>query len=172
MLQSRLSLLLVLLMVLATAPPADAAPVAAPVNATGSARLIRPLSLIKVADLDFGGISALSAGTVILDPHTNNVTRTGGLIAAGGAPRVAVFMGAAARPIVVNIRIPRQAIALTRAGGTETLTVSNWTLQGQSKRELAAQTTFTFGVGATLTVPANPVEGEYRGTFDIEVQYP
>ena len=37
--------------------------------------------------------------------------------------------------------------ALTRVGGTETVTVSNFTLQGLNKRAVAAQQAFTFRVG-------------------------
>jgi hypothetical protein len=141
-------------------------------NATSTARLIRPLSILKTADLDFGGITVTAPGTVVIDPKTSAATYTGGVIAAGGSPHRASFMGSAVKRTVVNIRLPKQPITLRRTGGTETLTVSNWTLDGQSKRDLAAQTTFTFGVGATVTIPANPVEGDYSGTFDIEIQYP
>jgi len=149
-----------------------AAPATPPVNSTANARLIRPLTILKVSDLDFGGISATAAGTVVINPNTNAVTYTGGTFAAGGSAHPASFMGSAVKKTVVNIRIPNQPITLTRSGGTETLNVSSWTLQGQNKRDLAAQTTFTFGVGATITIPANAVEGTYTGTFDVEVQYP
>ena len=57
-------------------------------------------------------------------------------------------------------------------GGTETMTVSKFTLQGLSRRALAKADSFTFRVGATLTVPANQVEGTYVGTFAVTVQYP
>jgi hypothetical protein len=122
--------------------------------------------------MEFGGISAPAAGTVILNPNTGAVTYTGGVFASGGTPRPAEFLGASRKKTVVNIRIPKNPIALRRVGGTETLTVSSWTLQGHDKRELAEQTTFTFQVGATLSVPANAVEGTYTGSFEVEVQYP
>lgn len=61
---------------------------------------------------------------------------------------------------------------ITRVGGTETPSVSAFTLDGQDKRTLAAATSFTFAVGATITVPAATVEGTYEGTIDVTVQYP
>ena len=149
-----------------------AAALAQSTNAISNARLIRPLSIVKVDDLDFGGVAATSAGTVVIDPNANSVAYTGGAFSAGGGAHPAMFMGAAQKRTVVIIRIPKAPITLTRSGGTETLTVSNWTLQGQDKRELAAQSSFTFAVGATLAVPANAVEGVYTGSFNIEVQYP
>lgn len=167
----RCSLLLLTFAVL-SAPGQAFAQASSASNATSTARLIRPLSILKISDLDFGGITSTAAGTVVINPDTNAVTYTGGVIAAGGSPRPASFMGSAVKRTVVNIRVPKQPILLRRTGGTETLTVSSWTLQGQSKRELAAQTTFSFAVGATVTIPTNPVEGDYTGTFDVEIQYP
>ena len=123
--------------------PAAAGPVSPAGNATSNARVIHPVTVLKLADLDFGGISAASAGTVVIDPNTNAVTYTGGVFAAGGSAHPANFMGSALKKTVVNIRVPNQPTTLTRQGGTETLTVSTWTLQGQNKRDLAAQTTFT-----------------------------
>jgi hypothetical protein len=52
------------------------------------------------------------------------------------------------------------------------MTVSNFTLQGQNKRTIAAQTFFTFRVGGRLNVAANQAEGIYAGTFTVTVQYP
>jgi hypothetical protein len=73
---------------------------------------------------------------------------------------------------VVIIKVPKQPVVLTRVGGTQTVTVSNFTLQGQSKRTIAAQAWFSFRVGGTLNVAAAQAEGTYVGTFDVTVQYP
>jgi hypothetical protein len=61
---------------------------------------------------------------------------------------------------------------LTRVGGTETMQLRDFTLQGQDKRSLARMTSFEFNVGGTLVVPAGQVEGLYTGSFDVTVQYP
>jgi hypothetical protein len=90
----------------------------------------------------------------------------------GGTPHSAEFAGSARSSAVVNIRVPNQPAVLTRVGGTETVTVSNFTLQGQNKRTIAAQTFFTFRVGGTLNVAATQAEGIYVGTFQVTVQYP
>ena len=68
--------------------------------------------------------------------------------------------------------MPRQAVPITRVGGTETLRVSNFTLDGQDKQTLAQQESFIFAVGAQITVPAGTVEGLYTGEIDVTVQYP
>jgi hypothetical protein len=52
------------------------------------------------------------------------------------------------------------------------MTVSNWTMSGNSNRTVAAQEPFTFKVGGTLFVNANQAEGAYIGTFNVDIQYP
>ena len=150
------------------------AAIAAPARATGTATvdLLSPLTIQKLQDLDFGTVAVTAAGTAVIDPVANSVSTTGGLVAAGGTPHAALFRGAASQNSVVNIKLPKQPITLTRVGGTETMTVSNFTLQGLSKRALAKATSFTFRVGGTLNVPTNPVVGTYVGTFTVTVQYP
>lgn len=152
---------------------AAAAPVAAERNAVATGAILHPLELIKRGDLDFGYVAAVTgAGKVTIDPVTNAATATGGVQLLGGTPQAAQFTGAAKSSSVVIIRIPKQPITITRVGGTETMTVSNWKLEGLDKREAAAKVAFDFRVGATLNVGANQAEGLYVGTFEVSIQYP
>ena len=74
---------------------------------------------------------------------------------------------------VVHIRIPKNPITLTRVGGTETMTVGNWTISGGgNSRNVVVKEAFSFKSAGRLTVNANQAEGLYLGTFDVEVQYP
>ena len=73
---------------------------------------------------------------------------------------------------MVIIRIPNGAVALTRVGGTQTISVDTFKLDGQSKRTMAQAGVFEFAVGATLRPAANQMEGVYTGTFDVTIQYP
>jgi len=150
------------------------AAIAAPARATGTATvdLLSPLTIQKLQDLDFGTVAVTAAGTAVIDPVANSISTTGGLVAAGGTPHAALFRGAASQNSVVNIKLPKQPITLTRVGGAETVTVSNFTLDGPTKRQMAQATTFDIKVGATLTVPAGQIAGQYTGTFDVTAQYP
>jgi hypothetical protein len=150
------------------------AAIAAPARATGTATidLLSPLTIQKLQDLDFGTVAVTAAGTAVIDPVANSISTTGGLVAAGGTPHAALFRGAASQNSVVNIKLPKQPITLTRVGGAETVTVSNFTLDGPTKRQMAQATTFDIRVGATLTVPAGQMAGQYTGTFDVTAQYP
>jgi spore coat protein U-like protein len=152
--------------------PAPAHAAGAVPVAKASIGVLHPLTLVLKGDLDFGTIARTGAGTVVIDPDTNIMTTTGGVVPLGGLPTAATFIGAAGSASVVIIRIPNGSIPITRVGGSETMLVSNFKLQGQNKRNLARQESFEFRVGATLNVGAAQVDGTYVGTFDVTVQYP
>jgi spore coat protein U-like protein len=154
------------------APATTAHAVTPPTQSTVNANIIHPLTVTKLKDMDFGDLAAPTAGTAVLEPNADAFSTTGGALAVGGTPHCAEFLGAAQSNAVVNIKVPNQPITLTRVGGTETMTVSNFTLQGLSRRALAKAASFTFRVGGTLNVPANPAVGTYVGTFTVTVQYP
>ena len=97
---------------------------------------------------------------------------TGGVIRLGGTPHAARFAGATSSSAVVNIKIPNNTVLLTRVGGTQTIVLNAFTLDGQSKRTMAQAGVFEFAVGATLRPAANQMEGVYTGTFDVTIQYP
>jgi hypothetical protein len=147
--------------------------VAAPksAGANGSATVLHPITLVKNQDMDFGILAAPSAGTAVLDPATGTVSTTGGVLALGGTPAAALFTGAASGGSVVNIKFTNQTVNLTRVGGTETIPLSNLTLDGPSKRTMAKTSSFQFHVGGTLTLAAGQAEGSYIGTFTVTAQY-
>jgi hypothetical protein len=160
------------LLSIAAAAPAAAAPTFAADPANGHAEILHPVAVRKLQDLNFAYLSVTTAGTAVIDPNTDAMTTTGGVLHAGGVPYSALFEGVSPSKGVVIIRIPKNPITVTRVGGTETMTVSDWTLTGNSNRTVVAQQPFNFSVGGTLYVNANQVEGNYVGTFDVEIQYP
>lgn len=141
-------------------------------QATGRADLLHPLTLQKLEDMDFATIIVAGAGTAVIDPSTNTMATTGGALLATGTPHAARFRGAASSNAVVIIKVPKQPVTMTRVGGTQTITLSNFTLDGPSKRTMAKVPTFEFRVGGTITLAANQVAGTYVGTFDVTAQYP
>ncbi len=141
-------------------------------DATGAARILAPMTVQKLADLDFGAVTVTTAGTITLDPASGGVSTSGGVLAVAGTPQAAHFLGAAARNTVVLIKLPRQPVTLTRVAGTETLRLDDFTLDSPSKRNMANSTSFEFKVGGTVDVGANQADGTYVGTFTVTVQYP
>ena len=140
-------------------------------NATSTARIILPAQITKLNDMDFGFVTVTTAGTAILDSNTGNVTTTGGVVFAGGLPHAATFSAVSPSKTVVHIRLPKKAVTLTRSGGTETMTVDTWTMNGNETRNVVAHETFAFAIGATLHVGTNQAEGTYTGTFDVTIDY-
>ena len=157
---------------LLAAARAHAEPVSAATPATGSVNILKPAEIRKLQDLNFATLAVTGAGTAVIDPNTDSMTTTGGVMHVRGTPYAAMFEAVSPRKGVVIIRLPRNPITLTRDGGTETMTVSNWTSSGSGKRTVASQEPVAFKVGGTLTVAANQAEGLYTGTFDVEIQFP
>lgn len=170
--QVRLPLAIGSLLALFAPATAMAAPKAPPVKPAAQAALLHPLTLVKLADMDFGYLAAPAAGTAVIEPAANTLSVTGGVIRLGGTPHAARFAGATRSSAVVNIKVPVGGINITRVGGTQTILVDNFKLDGQSKRTMAQAGVFEFNVGATLHPAANQVEGVYTGTFDVTIQYP
>ncbi|WP_309663084.1 DUF4402 domain-containing protein [Sphingomonas sp.] len=152
--------------------PSLAAPVAPARNATGTATITNPASLRKLNDLNFAYLTVTTAGTAVVNPNTDTMTTTGGVIYAGGVPYSALFEAVSPVKNVVLIRIPKTVTTVTRVGGTETMTVDTWTLAGTASRNVVAKQPFSFKVGGTLHVNTNQVEGLYVGTFAVDIQYP
>jgi hypothetical protein len=159
------------LLSLATAAPAVAAPVAAPVPAEARAQIHYPGSIRLMNDLNFATLAVTGAGTATVDPNTDVMTTTGGVVRYAGTPYSALFEAVSPIKTVVHIRAPRRPITLTRVGGTETMRVDNFTVSGTGTRNVVAKEEFTFSVGGTLYVNANQAEGLYTGTFEVELQY-
>lgn len=151
---------------------AHAAPVAPDKNATATVTITPPASVRKLNDLYFAYLAVTTAGTAVVNPNTDTMTTTGGVLHVAGAPYSALFEAVSPVKNVVIIRIPKTAATVTRVGGTETMTVDTWTLAGSANLNVVAMEPFEFKVGGTLHVNANQVEGLYVGTFTVDVQFP
>jgi len=167
---ARPSLFAVLLSLLVAPVAASAAP--ATRSATGQAAILSPLSVLTRGDLDFGTLVVTGAGTATVNPVSGSLTVSGTITAVGTSAHPATFTGTGSKNSVVHIRVPTAPITVTRVGGTQTMTVSTWTLDGSANRKVPASDLFNFSVGATLNVGAAQAPGNYVGTFNVTVQYP
>lgn len=165
-------LIVLLAMACAFATPAAAARVQASPKSTGKATLVKPLSLLKLGDLDFGRIaSGATAGTVTVNPNNDARTSTGGVTLMGGTPLAARFISYGTQGSLLIVTRTANPILVTRVGGTETMLVDTLILNGPTVRAIAANGTMDLRVGATLSVAANQVEGNYVGDMDVFVNY-
>lgn len=152
--------------------PVSAHAAAVSANSTGKATILNSLSVVRQADLDFGELVVNGTGTAVMNPVSGATTTTGTITPTGVPGHPAQFTATGSRNSVVIIHVPTSPVTLTRVGGTETMTVSNWTLDGPVNRKIPLNSAFNFSVGGTLNIAAGQVEGTYSGTFAVQVQYP
>ena len=153
-----------------TATPAFAAPVQPDKQATATARIIKPLTLVWVDDLDLGSITLVDAG-----PTTVGITRAGSFTCPGaavtcsGATKVAKYRitGTNNQNVTVsagNVSLVNQAdITKTLLLTTDAPTSVNLGNSGQSGTE--------FSIGGSVSVAGTTTEGTYIGTFAVTVEY-
>jgi hypothetical protein len=145
---------------------------AATSTGTAEVAIVTPLTLVKIDDLSFGSvIASAAAGTVTVDEYTEARTVTGGVTAYGGTVTAAKFSGLTVSTSHLKIDVPNGSITITRVGGTQTMQVNNFQLNGNKNDWVPLTTLFTFQVGARLNVGANQAAGTYVGTFDVTVDY-
>ncbi len=144
--------------------------IAATGSGTATAVTLRPLSLVKTEDLDFGTIArGIVAGTVRINENTGVRTTTGGAVAAGGTPRRAEFVGVAQIGILTLVAISAAPTLTNGTGGTMTSTLA---VEGGTGLRLFTGTGVqTFRVGGTINVGAGQQEGNYSGIFTLTVNY-
>ena len=153
----------------AVAVPANAASVSASTNANGKALILIPLTLTKVADLEFGTvIESSTSGTVNVPADGSVPSVTGGVTAIASAPGSrAQFAGAGTPGELVNIFLAPPANLKDTNGDllpiSMSLESSNITIDNSHA--------FFVGVGGTVTVAANQPDGDYTGTFTVLAQY-
>ena len=87
--------------------------------ATGKVSLTRAVGLQKLRDLDFATVTATTAGTATINPNTDVLNTTGGVLLLTGSPKAAQYrLTTAGLTLLVSINIPTAPITLTRVGGT------------------------------------------------------
>ena len=169
---TRFSKLLATAVAFVGATPAFAAPVAATPQAEGRVLILRPLSFVRVNDLDFGTVVSSSvAGTVTINSTTGARSVAGGVTPIAVAPGARGYFAGAGSPsqqVIINLT---PATVLTNALG-DTIPVVTMGLDGASTLTIDPTTlTFYVGVGGTILVAANQPDGDYESTFDITADY-
>ena len=144
---------------------------AATVNATANAKVVKPLLLKHLRDLDLG--------TVVLGPGTwtgatLTLSRTGTRTCAApltcsGATQVAAYNVSGSNNSTVRISAPN-VILTNQSDSTQTLTM---TLDSQASIYLtnSGAPGHEFPVGGSITVNSTTQSGTYVGTFNVTVDY-
>lgn len=142
-------------------------------NANASAKIISKITLAQTTPLNFGTIAQTSAaGSVVITPSSDVADYTNysnGEIPSSTETR-ALFTVTGEIGATYSILLPTADVTLTRATGSETMTLSDFATVNAASNTLTNGTS-TFNVGATLNIGANQVAGTYNGTYAVTVNY-
>ena len=154
-------------------------------TATASATILRPITITKATDMNFGNVvTSSAAGTVVLLPDGTR-SRTAGstfIPSNPGTVTAAAFTINGEGAATYSVTLP---LSVSLTGGTGTaMTVATFTstpgtvagagtLNGSAGTADTASTagTQTLLVGGTLAVGATQEAGVYKGDFDVTVAY-
>ncbi len=156
-----------------TATPALAAPVGpSDRNATATARIIKPLTLTWVQDLDLGtillGAGAWTGAVVAIDSDgVFSCTNTN--VTCSGATQVAMYNVTGTNNQTVTISAPD--ITLTNANDPTQMLVMSVDNPGSVLLGNSGAAGVDFSLGGSITVDSTTVDGVYSGDFDVTVDY-
>ena len=144
-------------------------------SARASATILRPITITKATDMNFGKIvPGIAAGTVVLSP-TGDRTTVGGVTImttqTGTVAAAASFTVEGEGAATYSVTLP-SSVSLT--GNGTAMTVATFTStpgDGALSGNAGAVGTQTLLVGGTLAVGASQAAGSYSGDFDVTVAY-
>lgn len=140
------------------------------VNASANVKVLRPLQLTVLRNLDFGTImmGSLTANQTVSVTSGGRVCGSGQLTCSGTFA-TAQFRVSGTNNQVVLIRSATATATLTNAAGNQlTLTPI---LPGPVTMPNSGNQGVVFQVGGSLTITPTTADGLYSGTIDIQVTY-
>lgn len=154
------------------ATPALAAPVAASPKAKASAKIVRPLTLSAVRDLNFGTIvvGTLTAAQTVSVSQGGVLSGCTGALTCSGTVASAEYNVTGTKAITVNVAKTASNLTNTTSGGNETLA---FTPDAPLTHTLANSGSpgSNFNVGGSITLTSATVDGLYVGDIEVTVDY-
>jgi len=122
-------------------------------------------SISNATGIDFGSLTADSAGTVVI--ATNDIrTTTGGVLGFSSLPHAAQFNVTGCAGYSYNIVLPT---TVTLSSSTSSMSMDNFVSSPATTGTLDGTGNQLLTVGATLNVGAAQAAGTYSGSFIVEV---
>ncbi|MDB5095705.1 MAG: YapH protein [Cyanobacteria bacterium RYN_339] len=140
-------------------------------SATGTTntRIITPISLTYVSNLNFGDVvSSSSAGTVVVTTAAARSSTGGTTLGNSTGVAAAAFTVGGQGSSTYAITLPSTS---SIASGANSMTVDAYTSNPSTTGTLSAGGSQGLAVGATLNVGASQPTGSYTGTFNVTVAY-
>ena len=139
---------------------------------TAKAKILKPLTLTKATDLDFGTITmgaALTSSNVV-------VGRSGGVAVTSCGANLTCTAPVAASFDVTGVALQQLGIALTNVPATLVHTIDAtksvaFSVDPDTSVTLDSAGLGAFDIGGAITVLAATADGDYSGTVDVTVSY-
>ena len=138
---------------------------------TAKAKIVKPLTLEKASDLDFGTIT-MGAG---LTSSNVVVGRTGGATTSCGA-NLTCTAPVAASFNVTGVALQQLSVTLSNVPATLVHTIDNtknvsFSVDPDTSLTLNGSGLGSFDIGGSITVVAATADGDYDGNIDVTVSY-
>ena len=154
-----------------TAAPAVAAPVGVTSGAkpTANARIIKPLTLTRVRDLDFGTIvmDSVPVGGAVVAVSTASALSCGAGLTCTGTAQSARYNVRGTNNQVVQVAATNSNLTGSN-GGTLVFTPA---VPGNVTLSSSGAPGDNFDVGGSITVMPSTVDGVYSGDMEVTVDY-
>lgn len=142
-------------------------------NSTAAARIVKPLTLTYVRDLDLGTIVLSGAGAwtgaSIAISRAGAFSCTNSNVTCSGATQTAQYRVTGSNNQTVTVSAPNVTMT-NQTDGTSTLLL---TVDGPGTVNLGNSGTvgLTFDLGGQIGVASTTADGTYSGTFNVTVNY-
>ena len=154
------------------ATPALAAPVPATPKAKASAKIVRPLTLAAVQDLNFGTIvvGTLTVAQTVAVSQAGVLSGCTGALTCSGTVAQARYNVTGTNNMTVNIASTASNLTNTTSGGSETLAFTPNAPLTVGLTNSGAPGNF-FNVGGSISIAPATVDGLYVGNIEVTVDY-
>ena len=167
---ARFAALAVALTLVAT--PALAVPVAASPKAKATAKIVRPLTLTAIQDLNFGTIvvGTLTAAQTVAVSQAGVLSGCTGALTCSGTVAQARYNVTGTNNMTVNIASTASNLTNTTSGGSELLAFSP-NAPATVLLTNSGSPGNNFNVGGSISIAPTTVDGLYVGNIEVTVDY-
>lgn len=144
---------------------------AASINVTVKAKVVKPLSLRSIQNLDLGSIM-LGTGTwsgAVVRLTRNGVFTCPAQVTCSGATQVALYNLSGSNNQPITIRAPNVTM-VNQSDPTKTLTLVSDAPSSIRLPNSGSQGT-NFPIGGAITLSSTTADGTYVGTFQVTAEY-
>ena len=154
------------------ATPALAVPVAASPKAKATAKIVRPLTLTAIQDLNFGTIvvGTLTAAQTVAVSQAGVLSGCTGALTCSGTVAQARYNVTGTNAMTVNIASTASNLTNTTSGGSELLAFSP-NAPATVLLTNSGSPGNNFNVGGSISIAPTTVDGLYVGNIEVTVDY-